>query len=76
MDELKQAASLERIEGKIDVMNVKIDNLIVKGEDHEERIRCLEQKGGRRWESVVGYIMSSGVGTAVGFLASKLAAKP
>lgn len=47
------------------VLDAKFDHMIEQGEDHENRIRCLEQKGGRRWDAVTTAIISAIIGALV-----------
>lgn len=42
---------LERIEQKLTTALADID-------DHEERLRSLESKGGKRWETLVGQVIA------------------
>ena len=42
---------LERIEQKLTTALADID-------DHEERLRTLEGKGGKRWEALVGQVIA------------------
>jgi len=54
------------------VIDSKLDHVIDQGEDHEERIRCLEQKGGKRWEAVTTAIFSAIIGALVTGIAALL----
>ena len=56
---------LERIEQKLNTALVDID-------DHEERLRSLEGKGGKRWEALVAQILSLLVAAGVGLLIGSL----
>ena len=56
---------LERIEQKLNTALVDID-------DHEERLRSLEGKGGKRWEALVGQVIMLVVATAVGWLLGQI----
>jgi len=54
------------------VIDSKLDHVIDQGEDHEERIRGLEQKGGKRWEAVTTAIFSAIIGALVTGIAALL----
>ncbi|HOG02185.1 MAG TPA: hypothetical protein PKW29_13910 [Clostridia bacterium] len=54
------------------VIDSKLDHVIDQGEDHEERLRCLEQKGGKRWEAVTTAIFSAIIGALVTGIAALL----
>ncbi len=56
---------LTRIETKIDSYKPQID-------DHEARIRELEGKNGKKWESVVTAIISAVLVGIVGYIVGKL----
>ena len=54
-----------RIETKIDAQGDTIS-------DHEDRLRALEGKAGKRWDSVVSAISSAVLVGVVGFVLGKL----
>ncbi len=56
---------LERIEQKLNTALVDID-------DHEERLRSLEGKGGKRWEALVGQVIMLVAAAAVGWLLGQI----
>ena len=56
---------LTRIETKIDAYKPQLD-------DHESRIRELEGKNGKRWETVVSAIVSAVLVGIVGYAIGKL----
>ena len=56
---------LERIEQKLNTALVDID-------DHEERLRTLEGKGGKRWEALVEQVIMLIVAAAVGWLLGQI----
>lgn len=58
--EVKMESSLARIETKIDAFTKTM-------EDHESRLRALEAKPARRWDSLVANVISILVAAAVGY---------
>ncbi len=56
---------LERIEQKLTTALADID-------DHESRIRFLEAKGGKRWEALVGQLITLVVAAAAGWLLGQI----
>lgn len=56
---------LTRIETKIDTYKPQLD-------DHEARIRELEGKAGKKWESVITAIIAAIVGGIVGYFINKI----
>lgn len=54
------AEALTRIETKLDVA-------IARLEDHETRLRALESKSGRRWETIVTDVIKILVAAAMGY---------
>ena len=56
---------LERIEQKLTTALADID-------DHEDRIRSLESKGGKRWEALVGQLIALVVAAASGWLLGQI----
>lgn len=57
--------TVTRIETKIDSQGDTIN-------DHEDRLRTLEGKAGKRWDSVVSAIISAVLVGIVGFVLGKL----
>ena len=57
------------------VIDAKLNHMIEQGEDHENRIRCLEQRGGRRWDAVTTAIISAIIGALVTGIAALLITK-
>lgn len=57
--------TVTRIETKIDAQGDTIS-------DHEDRLRTLEGKAGKRWDSVVAAIISAVIVGVVGFAIGKL----
>lgn len=53
--------ALEGIKKDIEVALHSVD-------DHEERLRCIEQRGGKRWEAVVGQVITLLVAGFAGWL--------
>lgn len=56
---------LERIEQKLTTALADID-------DHENRIRFLESKGGKRWETLVGQLITLTAAAASGWLLGQI----
>lgn len=68
MDECKvqeMFQALARIETNLDVALKRL-------EDHEERLRALEGRSGKRWEALVAQIISLLVAGGLGVLLGKL----
>lgn len=58
-------ANVERILERIET---KLDNVIGTVSDHEGRLRCIEDKGGKRWDTLVGQVIgliTAGVAGAI-----------
>lgn len=52
-------------------METKLDSILENQQDHEERLRLLEGKSGRRWEAMVGQAISVAAAAACGMLLGK-----
>jgi hypothetical protein len=61
---------LVALEAKVDNIDKKLDRVI---DDHETRIRRLECKPAKRWDTVVAVIITAGVTTAINLLVTHLA---
>ena len=55
------ASTLTRIE-------MKLDDVLKKSDDHEKRLRVIEGKGGKTWDTVVGQVVSLIVAALMGWL--------
>lgn len=53
---------LVALETKVDNIDSKLDKVIA---DHESRIRCLENKPGKRWETVTAVIITAVLTTGI-----------
>lgn len=53
---------------KIAEMSTNIKLILKNQEDHEERLRSLEQKPVRRWDSLITGIITGVVGIVIGIL--------
>lgn len=53
-------------------INTKLDIALERIEDHETRLRCVEEKGGKRWDAVVGQIINVAVAAGLGLMLGKL----
>lgn len=67
MDVEKEIGKMLQQLSRIEAM---LANALSDLEDHEARLRCLEQKGGKRWESLVGQIITLLVAGFAGWLLS------
>lgn len=67
MDVEKEIGKMLQQLSRIEAM---LANALSDLEDHEDRLRCLEQKGGKRWESLVGQIITLLVAGFAGWLLS------
>lgn len=61
----KIMTSLARIEEKL-------GHITAQGDDHEERLRALENKPGKRWDGLVAAIITAIVGLVVGLALGNL----
>jgi hypothetical protein len=60
---------------KLAEMSTNIKLILKNQQDHEERLRLLEQKPVRRWDSLVTGIITGIVGIVIGILINGGAAK-
>ncbi|MBQ5853752.1 MAG: hypothetical protein IIW53_06640 [Rikenellaceae bacterium] len=56
------------LQGKIVEMSTNIKLILINQQDHEDRIRVLEQKPVRRWDAVITGIITGVVGIVIGIL--------
>ena len=56
------------LQGKIVEMSTNIKLILSNQQDHEERIRVLEQKPVRRWDALVTGIISALIGVVIGIM--------
>lgn len=56
------------LQGKIVEMSTNIKLILSNQQDHEDRIRALEQKPVRRWDSLITGIITGIVGIVIGLL--------
>jgi hypothetical protein len=56
------------LQGKIVEMSTNIKLILSNQQDHEDRIRALEQKPVRRWDSLITGIITGAVGIVIGIL--------
>ena len=56
------------VEESIKDMDKKLDKII---DDHEQRIRCLESKPGKRWDTIVTVVISNIAIAIITFLVSR-----
>ena len=56
------------LQGKIVEMSTNIKLILKNQADHEERLRTLEQKPVRRWDTLVTGIITGVVGIVIGIL--------
>ena len=56
------------LQGKIVEMSTNIKLILSNQQDHEDRIRALEQKPVRRWDALITGIISAVIGVVIGFL--------
>ena len=68
--EVTERDRLVALEAKVDNIDKKLDKVI---DDHETRIRRLECKPAKRWDTVVAVIITAGVTTAINLLVAHLA---
>lgn len=56
------------LQSKLSEMSTNIKLILKNQQDHEERLRSLEQKPVRRWDSLVTGIITGIVGIVIGML--------
>lgn len=56
------------LQGKIVEMSTNIKQILANQQDHEDRLRALEQKPVRRWDAVITGIITGAVGILIGTL--------
>jgi hypothetical protein len=56
---------------KLSAIEAKLDHALSQQADHEQRIRLLESKGGRRWEILVTQILTLLAAVFLGWLLAK-----
>lgn len=49
------------------VIGQKLDTALAVEADHEERLRCMEAKGGKRWETLTTQIITLAAAGFVGW---------
>ena len=54
---------LVALETRIDAIDKKLDRVL---DDHENRIRTLENKPSKRWDAVIASLISGVIGAGVG----------
>lgn len=57
---------------KLVEINTKLDAVLGRLDDHETRLRALESVPARRWEVLVGEIISIVAALAIGLLVGKI----
>lgn len=62
----------EEMQVAIARIETKLDAALSDMRDHEKRLRSLEGKGGKRWESLVGQVITLVVAAACGVLLGKI----
>ena len=67
-DERSMEARMRDLENTLARIETKLDNSLKNVDDHEERIRALESKGGKRWESLIGQVIGLAAAGFVGWL--------
>jgi len=60
---------------KLAEMSTNIKLILKNQQDHEERLRSLEQKPVRRWDSLITGIITGIIGVVIGILINGGAAK-
>jgi F0F1-type ATP synthase assembly protein I len=56
------------LQSKIAEMSTNIKLILKNQEDHEDRLRALEQRPVRRWDSLITGIITGIVGVVIGIL--------
>ena len=57
------------LETKVDNIDTKLDKIIA---DHETRIRNLECKPGKRWETVIAVLITAFITTGISLIITQL----
>ena len=53
---------------ELSAINTKLDSLIKTNEDHEMRLRAIEQQDGKRWYSLMSTIFTAVVTAILGYM--------
>ena len=62
---------MRNVENLLTRIESKLDTALTDINDHEERLRSLECKPAKRWESLVGQIIALGVSGLIGYFLAK-----
>ncbi len=65
-------ARMSNVEQTLARIEQKLDRSLKDISDHESRIRTLEGKGGRRWETLVAQVIGLAAAGFVGWLLGQL----
>ena len=72
MSDEKMEVRMRNVEDTLARIETKLDVALEDISDHEKRLRCLEGKGGKRWDALVGQIIGLIAAGAVGWLLGQL----
>ena len=72
MSEDTMEMRMRKVEDTLARIETKLDVALEKSEDHEIRLRAVEAKSGKRWDNLVGQIITLLVAAVFGALAGKL----
>ncbi|MCL2695256.1 MAG: hypothetical protein FWE69_02900 [Clostridiales bacterium] len=56
---------------KLSAIEIKLDTALSQQADHEQRIRLLESRGSRRWETLVTQVITLLAAAFIGWLLAK-----
>lgn len=70
MDE-RQEVWMRMVEKTLGEINTKLDNALKGIDDHEVRLRAIECKPAKRWDSLVGQFIAAGIGWLAGYFLTK-----
>jgi septal ring factor EnvC (AmiA/AmiB activator) len=71
-DEKGLEARMRDVEDTLARIETKLDASLKNIDDHEARLRALEGKGGKRWETLVGQIIGLAAAGFIGWLLGTL----
>lgn len=72
MPEQQEKILMNEMLTRLTRIETKLDSIPATLNDHEARIRALESKPGKRWDAIVGGILSAVIVGIIGFVVGKL----
>lgn len=72
MSDANLEVRMRNVEEMLGRIETKLDTALKDIDDHEDRIRSIESKGGKRWETLVGQIIGLAAAGFIGWLLGTL----